>query len=164
MNNKYIYALVESYYDSTAQMNKTLKDAKKYQKAAEEAREARKTFITEILGKQTYNKMSNNDKFAPIPLNALKIERRDFDNLSASFEAEKTDKLVERMQVKYYRNEFALKDNGYGVEVLKTDVVFRTMDEIVDFFYAILACFVKTYRTEDIVWKSIVRRFRDYLK
>lgn len=48
--NKYIYALVEAYNDSTDQMNKTLKDAKKFQKAAEEAKEARKKFICEILG------------------------------------------------------------------------------------------------------------------
>ena len=51
MNNKYIYALVESYVDSTQQMNKILKDAKKYERAAEEARDSRKQFITEILGK-----------------------------------------------------------------------------------------------------------------
>ena len=42
MNNKYIYALVESYVDSTQQMNKILKDAKKYELAAEETRDSRK--------------------------------------------------------------------------------------------------------------------------
>ena len=78
-------------------MNKTLKDAKKYQKAAEEAKEARKKFICEILGVQTYNKMINNDKFAPISLNALKIDRKDFDNMSPSFDVEKTDKFVEKL-------------------------------------------------------------------
>ena len=161
--NKYIYALVEAYNDSTDQMNKTLKDAKKFQKAAEEAKEARKKFICEILGVQTYNKMVNNDKFAPISLNALKIDRKDFDNMSPSFDVEKTDKFVEKLQVKYYRNDFALKDDGFGNQILKTDVVFRTMNDIIDFFYALLACYVKTYRTEDIVWKPIVKKFRAYL-
>jgi hypothetical protein len=66
--------------------------------------------------------------------------------------------------VKYYRNEFALKDNGYGVQVLKTDVVLRTMDEVIDFFYNVLACYVKTYRSEDVNWKPIVKRFREYMK
>lgn len=58
--------------------------------------------------------MVNNDKFAPISLNALKIDRKDFDNMSPSFDVEKTDKFVEKLQVKYYRNDFALKDDGYG--------------------------------------------------
>ena len=51
--NKYIYALVESYYDSTSQMNKILKDAKALQKAEEQAKEARELFIQNILGKST---------------------------------------------------------------------------------------------------------------
>ena len=165
MTNKYIYALVESYYDSTEQMNKILKDAKKFQKAADDAKEARRTFIVEILGKAMFNRMENEDKFAPIPLNALKIERKDFDNLCPDIDVqEKTDKLIEKLAVKYYRNEFALKDNGYGVQVLKTDVVFRTMEEIIDFFYNVLACYVKTYRNENIIWKPIVKKFREYLK
>ena len=164
MNNRYIYALVESYNDSTQQMNSILKDAKKYQKAAEEAKETRKEFICSVLSKAMYNRMENDDKFAPIPLNALKIERKDFDNICTDIDTEKTDKLIERLSVKYYRNEFALKDNGYGVQVLKTDVVLRTMDEVIDFFYNILACYVKTYRSEDVNWKPIVKRFREYLK
>ena len=115
MNNKYIYALVESYVDSTQQMNKILKDAKKYERAAEEASDSRKQFITEILGKAMYNRMENEDKFAPIPLNALKFERKDFENISTDINVDKTDKFIEKMSVKYIRNEFALKDNGYGV-------------------------------------------------
>ena len=43
--NKYIYALVESYYDSTEQMNRILKDAKSLAKAEEKARESRINFI-----------------------------------------------------------------------------------------------------------------------
>lgn len=164
MNNKYIYALVESYVDSTQQMNKILKDAKKYELAAEETRDSRKQFITEILGKAMYNRMENEDKFAPIPLNALKFERKDFENISTDINVDKTDKFIEKMSVKYIRNEFALKDNGYRVQVLKTDVVFRTMEEIINFFYNVLACYVKTYRNEDINWKPIVKKFRAYLK
>jgi hypothetical protein len=108
--------------------------------------------------------MENEDKFAPIPLNALKFERKDFENISTDINVDKTDKFIEKMSVKYIRNEFALKDNGYGVQVLKTDVVFRTMEEIINFFYNVLACYVKTYRNEDINWKPIVKKFRAYLK
>ncbi len=39
--NKYIHALVESYIDSTEQMNKTLKAAHRLQKMQDEARAAR---------------------------------------------------------------------------------------------------------------------------
>lgn len=57
-----------------------------------------------------------------------------------------------------------LRDNGSGQEILKTDIVFRTIDEVIDFFMAILTCYVKTYKTEEINWKPIVRKFRAYLK
>ena len=32
------------------------------------------------------------------------------------------------------------------------------------FFYCVLSCFKKTYHTEEINWKPIVKKFRDYLK
>ena len=54
--NKYIHALVESYIDSTEQMNKTLKAAHRLQKMQDEAREARDQFINDVLGKSTYKK------------------------------------------------------------------------------------------------------------
>lgn len=167
MINKYIHALVENYYrmDSTQQMNLQLKGAKKAIRAQEEADEARRAFITNVLGKATYRKSGAEDgKFAPIPLNALKITRKDFDVLAGeNLEPGKTEKIIERLGVKYYRNDFTLFNNGYE-DILKTDIVIKTPDELIDFFYNILNCFKKTYGTEEgIVWRPIVQRFRNYL-
>lgn len=167
-NSKYIHALVENYYqfNSTEQMNRQLKNAKKAVHAQQEAEEARREFIMNVLGKSTYRQFgADSEQFAPIPLNALKITRKDFDILAGDeLEAGKTDKLIERLSVKYYRNDFVLRNDGYE-DVLKTDIVIKTADELIDFFYNILACFKKTYGHEDgIVWKSIVHKFRNYLK
>lgn len=163
--NKYIHALVESYIDSTEQMNKTLKAAHRLQKMQDEAREARDQFINDVLGKSTYKKYQNDGVFAPVPLNALGLSRRDFEDLNLVLDSEdKTDKLIERLSVKYYRNDFMLRDNGTGHDVLKTDIVFRTIDEVIDFFMTILVCYTKTYKTEEINWKPIVKKFRAYLK
>ena len=161
--NKYIYALVESYYDSTSQMNKILKDAKALQKAEEQAKEAREMFIQNILGKSTYRKFDNNGLFAPVPLNALHLTKKDLDDLSMSFDEEKTDKLIQKIQVKYYKNDFDILDDGMGGGIVKTDIVFRTLPEIIDFFYCILNNYKKVYKTEEINWKPIVKKFRNYL-
>ena len=83
--NKYIHALVENYYqrNSTEQMNRQLKTARHAARAAAEAEQARKDFIMSVLGKATYRKFgAENDMFAPIPLNAIKITRKDFDILA----------------------------------------------------------------------------------
>ena len=162
--NKYIYALVESYYDSTEQMNRILKDAKSLAKAEEKARESRINFIKEILGKTTYRKFDNDGLFAPVPLNALNLTKKDFDNLLLDYSGEKTFDLIKRIQIKYYRNDFSVKDIGNDNILIKTDIVFKTIDNIVDFFYCVLSCFKKTYHTEEINWKPIVKKFRDYLK
>ena len=165
--NKYIHALVENYYqkNSTEQMNSQLKIARNAARAAAEAESARRDFIIGVLGKSTYLKFgAENEMFAPIPLNALKITRKDFDMLAGdNLEAGKTERLIERLGVKYYRNDFVLRNDGYE-DILKTDIVIKTVDELVDFFYNILYCFKKTYGYEDgIVWKPFVRKFRAYL-
>ena len=166
-NKKYIYALVENFYqmNSTEQMNRQLKSAKKAIHAQQEADAARREFIVNVLGKSTYRRFgADTEQFAPIPLNALKITRKDFDILAGdNLQPGKTDKLIERLGVKYYRNDFVLRNDGYE-DVLKTDIVIKTADELIDFFYNVLYCFKKTYGYEDgIVWKSIVHKFRNYL-
>jgi len=165
--NKYVHALVENYYqrNSTEQMNRQLKTARHAARAAAEAEQARKDFIMSVLGKATYRKFgAENDMFAPIPLNAIKITRKDFDILAGdNLEPGKTDRLIERLSVKYYRNDFVLRNDGYE-DVLKTDIVIKTADELIDFFYNVLYCFKKTYGYEDgIEWKGIVHKFRAYL-
>lgn len=164
--DKYIRALVnESFYamNPTEQLNKTLKTAKKAAKAKEEAEAARSEFISDVLGKQTVKKFGDEEHFAPIPVGAIEITRKDFDNLAQTLDVIKTDELIERLGIKYYRNDFSFRSNGKE-DVLKTDLVLKTPDEMVDFFYAILYCFKKTYKTEEqISWRSVVKKFRHYL-
>ena len=75
--NKYIYALVESFYEQspTEQMNKTLRDAKRAAKAYQEAQDARHQFIVNVLGKTMVKRFGDIETFAPIPVNALHIEK-----------------------------------------------------------------------------------------
>jgi hypothetical protein len=78
-------------------------------------------------------------------------------------DAVQTQRLVDRLSVKYFRNEMYLRDNGFE-EYLKTDLVIKTPDELIDFFYNVLACYRKTYKDEETIdWKPLVRRFRNYL-
>ena len=163
--NKYIYALVESFYEQspTEQMNKTLRDAKRAARAYQEAEVARRQFIINVLGKSMVKRFGDNETFAPIPVNALHITRKDFDQMHNADDAVQTQRLVDRLSVKYFRNEMYLRDNGFE-EYLKTDLVIKTPDELIDFFYNILACYRKTYKDEESInWKPLVRRFRNYL-
>ena len=163
--NRYIYALVESFYEQspTEQMNKTLRDAKRAAKAYHEAEEARRQFIVNVLGKSTVKRFGDEETFAPIPVNALHITRKDFDAMRGDSEDLHTERFVERLGVKYFRNEMYLRDNGFE-EYLKTDLVIKTPDELIDFFYNILACYRKTYKEEETInWKPLVSRFRKYL-
>lgn len=161
--NKYIYGIVESYYDSTEQMNKILKDANALQKAEAMAKEKRIEFIISVLGKKTYNKYNNDGTFAPVPLSAIRLIKKDFNKLSPEEDVVKIDKVIERLRLKYYRNEFSFVDNGYGEYSLKTDIVFKTIDEVIDFFYNILVAYKKVFKTEIINWKDIVKKFRMYI-
>ena len=163
--NKYIYALVESFYEQspTEQMNKTLRDAKRAAKAYQEAQDARHQFIVNVLGKTMVKRFGDEETFAPIPVNALHITRKDFDMMNGGENETQTQRFVDRLGVKYFRNEMYLRDNGFE-EYLKTDLVIKTPDELIDFFYNILACYRKTYKEEDSInWKPIVSRFRKYL-
>lgn len=161
--NKYIQQLVEAYYDSTEQMNRILKDAAALRKAEEKAKENRLEFIMGVLGKQTYNKFANKGLFAPVPLSAMKLLKKDFVALSPTQDLARIDKVIDRVAQKYYRNEFLFMDNGAGEYVLKTDIVFKTLDEVIDFFTIILVEYKKTFRSEEINWAPIVKKFRAYL-
>jgi len=161
--NKYIQQLVEAYYDSTEQMNRILKDAAALRKAEEKAKENRIEFIVGVLGKQTYNKFANKGLFAPVPLSAMKLLKKDFVALSPAQDLAKIDRVLERIAQKYYRNEFSFVDNGMGEYELKTDIVFKTLDEIINFFLTILSEYKKTFRSEEINWSPIVKKFRAYL-
>jgi len=161
--NKYIYGVCESYQDSTYQMNKILKDANMLRKAEEKAKETRLEFIISVLGKQTYNRYFNKGTFAPVPLSAIRLLKKDFISLSPQEDVVRMDKVLDRMALEYYRNEFEFLDNGYGEYELKTDIVFKTIDEVIDFFYYILVIYKKVFKTEEINWSKIVKKFRMYI-
>lgn len=164
--NKDIKIIVESYFDSTQQMNQSIKNMHKIQQAEEKTRDERRAFICSVLGKVTWNKFENGGSFAPIPLNAIKLSKKDFDNLNNTLsEEENTYKLVEELQKIYYKNDFILTSvSGDGAEILKTDLVFSTPANVIDFFYNILKAFKKVYKSEEISWRHIVKKFREYLK
>jgi hypothetical protein len=67
-------------------MNKILKDANMLRKAEEKAKETRLEFIISVLGKKTYNRYFNNGTFAPVPLSAIRLLKKDFISLVASSE------------------------------------------------------------------------------
>ena len=139
--DKYIRALVnESFYamNPTEQLNKTLKTAKKAAKAKEEAEAARAEFISDVLGKHTVKKFGDEEHFAPIPVGAIEITRKDLDNLAQTLEATKTDELIERLGIKYYRNDFSFRSNGKE-DVLKTDLDPNTRAELEGFVSARLS-------------------------
>jgi hypothetical protein len=144
-------------------MNKILKDANMLRKAEEKAKETRLEFIISVLGKKTYNRYFNNGTFAPVPLSAIRLLKKDFISLSPQEDVVRMDKVLDRMALEYYRNEFEFLDNGYGEYELKTDIVFKTIDEVIDFFYYILVIYKKVFKTEEINWSKIVKKFRMYI-
>ena len=166
MKNK---KLVEGYYnDSTEQMNSILKSSNKSMKKYQEEYEERKNMICSILGKATYNKFNNNGIFAPVPLSALHLTLEDFAKLQVGFNYSKFPMnnaitLVGYISKNYYRNTFKIIDNGY-TNIINTDIVFKTLDEIIDFFMIVEKLFIKVYKTRKMNWTAIVRKFRNYLK
>lgn len=160
--NIYIKQLVESYFDSTSQMNAVLKDAMALMAKEEKLKEARTEFIQSVLGKTTFKKLENNGLFAPVPLNGIKLTRQDFDDLYVELSGEKTDKLFDILAKNYGNYDLILRDEPEMQ--IKTNLVFKTIDDIINFFYNVLAAYKRVYRNEDINWKPIVRKFRDYLR
>lgn len=160
--NIYIQKLVESYFDSTEQMNTVLKNARKLMQKDEELKATRIEFIQTILGKSTFKKMENDGLFAPIPLSAIKLTGKDFDDLYPEYDNEKTEKLIEILAKNYGQCDFNLRDEK-DMQI-KTNVVFRTIDDIINFFYNILAAYKKVYRSEEINWKPIIKKLKNYLK
>lgn len=156
--------IFEEYSNSTEQMNKILKDAKKLQALIDKNREVRVEFLQNVLGKTTYKKYDKAGLFAPVPLNAIKLNFRDFADLNPEFNtpAEKTERLIQYLREKYYR----YKDLYYSENAdtpIRTDIVFDTIDSMIDFFYNVLSAYCKVFRSEDINWKPFVKKFRSYL-
>lgn len=160
--NPYIKYIIESYFSSTEQMNAVLKDAKELMKQNEKMKDVRTEFIQGILGKTTFRRFDNEGLFAPVPLNGIKLTGRDMSNIYPEMDDEKTDKFIEKIAAKYPNCDFILRDNMD--EQIKTDIVFKTIDDIIDFFYAVYSAYKKTYRRDDLNWKPVVKKFREYLR
>lgn len=166
-----IKLLLEDYFNNTDQLNMLLKNHEKEQKKANKKYEQRQQFLIAILGKITYNKYVNNGTFAPIPLSALKINYNDIYFLNALNKKVSTEesypivsKFISELRTIYYRNELKLVDNGSSYEIL-TNIVFKNLDDIIDFFINIKKVYKKVYKTEEnLDWKTFIQKFRNYLK
>ena len=162
---KEIKYLVEDYFNSTEQMNTVLKNQQKLQKKIDKNFDSRQQFIKSILGKITYNKYVNNGIFAPIPLSALHLTYTDFLSLYSikNNDEELMNKFLSEIKKSYTRNDFKMVNNGI-TDVLQTNIVFKTLDDIIDFLMLIEKTFKKIYKIDKINWNQIAKKFRNYLK
>lgn len=162
---KEIKLLVEDYFNSTEQMNTVLKNQQKLQKKIDKNFDSRQQFIKSILGKITYNKYVNNGIFAPIPLSALHLTYTDFLSLYSikNNNEELMNKFLSEIKKSYTRNDFKMVNNGI-TDVLQTNIVFKTLDDIIDFLMLIEKTFKKIYKIDKINWNQIAKKFRNYLK
>lgn len=174
--NKNIKLLVEDYFSGTEQMNMSIKNQAKAQRKADKAYEGRQQFLITVLGKATYNKYARKENFAPIPMSALHIKftdlyylfmennvkMRPMDNADG---IERVKKLIAFLNKVYSRNEFKLLDNGVDYNV-HTNLVFKSLDDIIDFFQVLQKGVLKITKVNNpqISWKTIIKKFRDYLK
>ena len=100
-----------------------------------------------------------------MPLNAIKLTFQDFIDLTTSFDVpnDKVVKMINYLHVKYYKySEFAY-DVEYTDSPIRTNIVFKTIDDIINFFYYVLRSFNRVFHTEEINWKPFVKKFRSYL-
>lgn len=162
---KQIKYLVEDYFSSTEQMNTVMKNQQKQQKKFDKNNEARQQFIKNILGKITYNKYVNKGVLAPVPLSALHLTYDDFMSLYSVKNNDEVlmDKLITEIKKSYNRNDFKFVSNGVN-EILQTNIVFKTFDDIIDFLFILEKSFKKIYKTDTVNWNNIAKKFRNYLK
>lgn len=169
-----IKLLVEEYMGSTDQMNASIKNQSKESKKADKNYEVRQQFLISILGKATYNKYVNKGTFAPVPLSALHLKLDDFftmlpENAGIKIKSieeadlTNTDKVISELRKIYARNEIKFINCGTAY-VLHTNIVFKTLDDIIDFFFNIMKAVKKVTKSDKIVWKYLIKKFRDYLK
>ncbi len=163
---KYIKYLIESYFNETDQLNNELKNIRKEENKNLKQSEQRENFLKTILGKITYNKYKNNGTFAPLPLSALHLDIDDFISLNPNVvdvDSKLLDKFIYNINKYYSNNKIVFTDNGYN-KVIQTNIVFNRLSNIIDFFINIQKAYIKTYKDENINWKSFIKKFRNYLK
>lgn len=162
--NRNIRILVENFYiDDTEQQNATMKTMQKNSKKYEKCYGERRQFIESILGKATVKKFDNNGTFAPTPLSGCNLVKSDFTKMLGTEDDKVFDKFVKKLTSEYPNKQFRFQDTGVN-EKLQTDIVFVTMDGIIDFFYNLQNAARTATRTEISMWKPIISKFRNYLK
>lgn len=165
--NKLVQKLILEYFDNyNSELSNLLKTCDKEQRKYDKDATKRAEFIISILGKNTYKKYSSGE-FAPVPLSALRLSYKDFACFSKetkkNIEDERVSKFISLVKSSYRTYDFNFIPNGVEL-VLQTNIVFRKLDEIIDFFMNVFKSFKKAYKSEDIEWNLLVRKFRDYLR
>ena len=90
------------------------------------------------------------------------VKMRPMDNADG---IERVKKLIAFLNKVYVRNEFKLLDNGVDYNVY-TNLVFKSLDDIIDFLQTLQKGVLKITKLNNpqIIWKPIIKKFRDYLK
>ena len=105
--------------------------------------------------------------FAPIPLSALMLSYDDFAAFSIETKKNPDDdrvkKLISEFRKIYYSNDVNFVNNGVK-KMLQTNIIFKSFDDIINFFFNIFKIYKKVYKNEDINWSILVKKFRGYLK
>lgn len=159
--------LFEDYINNTEQMNMQLKNYEKQQKKDDKAYPQKKELLISILGRNTYNKYTNGI-FAPIPLSALHLTVNDFlkiyNSKTKKYDIELTLLLIQEIKKLYSRNDFNVVEIGQNQQIIQTNIVFKSLNDIIQFFLNIKTAVKKIYKSEDINWEALTKKFRNYLK
>lgn len=164
--NKLVQKLILEYFDSyNSELNDLLKKCDKEQRKYDKDATKRAEFIISILGKNTYRKYSTGE-FAPVPLSAMRLTYVDFTRFSkdtGDLDDPRLSKFLGFIKSAYSTYDFNFIPNGVEL-TLQTNIVFRKLDEVIDFFMILFKAYKKAYKSEDIRWNFLVKKFRNYLQ
>ncbi|MBO6271209.1 hypothetical protein J6O48_00355 [bacterium] len=75
---------------------------------------------------------------------------------------EKTNKLILSLSNMYPGKDLKIINTGVN-KILTTNIVFKTIDDVIDFLINIKKIYKKIYKNDNINWKNITLKFRKYL-
>lgn len=158
------------YIGNTEQMKNALAQANKDEATYAKNNAARHEFIKNVLGNKLYSdilELGATGTFAPIPLNLVRLTHDDFKRLLKINGLLDSDDIIIKIYniLRQYYVRYIFREVNDKID---TDIVFKTFDEVIDFFYAIQHAlekiFLKRVISEiDIKWKPITNKFRAYL-
>lgn len=158
------------YIGNTEQMRNALAQANKDEATYAKNNAARHEFIKNVLGNKLYSdilELGATGTFAPIPLNLVRLTHDDFKRLLKINGLLDSDDIIVKIYniLRQYYVRYIFREVNDKID---TDIVFKTFDEVIDFFYAIQHAlekiFLKRVISEiDIKWKPITNKFRAYL-